>query len=185
MFADIRTQKALRQAEGYLDLIFALADRWPLSVANRERMALRALEALESIPDEGRLRGTIQYMRGLAYRALEAYPEAIPPLASAAELEPDNFHIYLALAWCYKRIGRLDLAIESLEDAEEIAPDEAIIQFNLACYWCLASNKKRTLFHLSRSFELDPDYREKVNEESDFDPLRRDPDFQLLNSVIV
>lgn len=185
MLKDIRKQQRLRQAEGYLDLIFALSDRWPLPHELRDRMAMRALEALEPLNEHDRFRGTVQYMRGSAYRAMEAYAEAIAPLAAAAQLEPDNFHIYLALAWCYKRTGRVDLAIEALEDAAEVAPGEAIVHYNLACYWSLAHNKKQALRYLARAFELDPEFRDKVAEEDDFDPIRSDPEFQLLNSIVV
>ena len=43
--------------------------------------------------------------------------------------------LWLALGWCYKRIGRIDLAIESLEEALSIEPNDALIHYNLACYW--------------------------------------------------
>lgn len=185
MLNDIRKQQRLRQAEGYLDLIFALSDRWPLTTTNRDRMAHRALEALAPLDDHDRFRGTVQYMRGLAYRSMEAYAEAVPPLVEATQLEPENFHIHLALAWCYKRVDRLDLAIDALEDGLEVAPREAILHYNLACYWSLLHDKRQALRHLKRSFELDADFRDKVAEENDFDPIRRDPEFQLLSSIVV
>ena len=57
----------------------------------------------------------------------------------AVAAEPRNVRIYLALGWCYKRIHRLDLAIETLEEALEIdsnpALNRGILHYNLACYW--------------------------------------------------
>jgi Flp pilus assembly protein TadD len=80
------------------------------------------------------------YLTGQAFRAIELYRDAISPLREAARFEPDNIHIWLALGWCYKRIGRLDRAIESLEEALTVDPGGAIIHYNLACYWSLAGS---------------------------------------------
>jgi len=93
--------------------------------------------------------------------------------------------LYISLAWCHKRSGRLDLAIETLEEALEVDPTEALLYYNLACYWSLAGRKAKVLKLLSKAFYLDGAYRDLVEEESDFDPLRNDPDFIELTSVIV
>ena len=79
----------------------------------------------------------------------------------------------------------IDLAIEALEQALEHAPHEAIIHYNLACYWALVGNKDRAIEYLAQSFEFDPDYRDLVAAESDFDAIRDDPDFRMATSVIV
>ena len=98
---------------------------------------------------------------------------------------PDNFHTWLALGWCNKRIGRLDLAIQSLEEALLVAPDQAIIHYNLACYWSLVNNSKLALRYLTQAFEIDPGFRDLVAGETDFDPIRDHPGFLELTSVIV
>ena len=84
-----------------------------------------------------------------------------------------------------KRVGRLDLAIQVLEDALEVAPEQAIIHYNLACYWSLASNTRRALRYLVHSFELEPGLCAVVACEPDFDPIREDPDFRMLTSLVV
>ena len=110
---------------------------------------------------------------------------AIAPLEIAAEEDAANVHTHLALGWCYKRIGRIDLAIEALENAVEHAPYEGIIHYNLACYWVLSENTKLAIQYLLQSFDLDPEYRDLVAHEEDFDAIRNDPDFQMITSVIV
>jgi tetratricopeptide (TPR) repeat protein len=82
-------------------------------------------------------------------------------------------------------VGRLDLAIESLERAMEIDAGQSIVYYNLACYWSLASNAKLALAYLTRAFDLDPSFRELVDDEEDFDPIRSDPRFRELTSMIV
>lgn len=166
----VRLKQVLREAEGYLEL----------------QMPHHALSALKQIAGPEAPRSyQFYFLEGEARRALEQYNAAIASLERAADLAPSNIHVWVALGWCYKRTGHLDLAIQSLERAIEAEPDEALLHYNLACYWSLAGNKPQALEYLSRSFTLDPGYRDMVAEESDFDPLRSDPDFQALTSVIV
>ena len=181
----IRRQQILREAEGYLDLIIAFSDQWPLDPALRDRLALRALDALQSLPAGAGQRAGSLDLTGQAYRAMERYREAIPPLESAAVLEPDNLLVWLALGWCYKRTNRLDLAIRSLERGCKAAPNEAIVHYNLACYWSLAGKTKRAVAYLAKSFDIDDSYRDLVATEPDFDPIRDQPDFQSLTGAIV
>ena len=39
--------------------------------------------------------------------------------------------------------------------------------------------------YLDQSFEIDPKYRDQVATETDFDPIRDDPEFQSVTRVIV
>lgn len=181
----IRRQQLLMEAEGYLDLATACAEDLPLPTATRNVMAQRALALLSRIDSAGSHQEELLYLTGQAYRIMERYHEAIEPFEEAVALNPDNFHSWLALGWCNKRIGRLDLAIQSLEEALSVAPEHAIIYYNLACYWSLADNSKLALAYLTRAFDIDPAYRDLVADESDFDPIRDHPGFLELTSVIV
>lgn len=165
----VKTLRFIREAEGYLEL----------------GMPVRALEMLEEIDDAGTHRGRLLLLKGEALRSLRRYGEAIVVLDEAAEISPSDIHVWLALGWCQKRSGRLDLAIEALEHAQEVEPGEALIYYNLACYWSLAENKRNALWHLSKALTIEPDFRDLIEEEPDFDPLRDDPDFQSLTNIIV
>ncbi len=167
-----RLSQILREAEGYLEL-------------NLPQYALRALERAET---SGGFRGQLLYLRGEALRSLERYGEAIEPLAAAAEIMPSNIHIWLALGWCYKRTERLDLAIDALRQALATEPseaEEALVTYNLACYLSLAGQKDEALANLAKSIAMNERYRELVHSETDFDPIRSDPGFQALASIIV
>ena len=179
----IRLQQIIREAEGYLELSILFSDDFDTSVA-RERLTPRAIDILKRVSDAGSLRGHALYLRGEALRSLDRYQEALEPLQTASEIDPENIHIWLALGWCYKRIGRLDLAIESLERALESDECKAIVYYNLACYWSLAHNKNRALEYLTQALAVNPDYRDMVSREQDFDFLRADPDFLALTSLI-
>lgn len=181
----IQRQKTLAEAEGYLDLITVLAERWPPKREVRDRLARRALKTLIGLEEAGASCWELFYLKGQALRAMHRYREAISPLRRAARLEPTDIHARLALGWCYKRIDRLDLAIESLEEALAVDPSETILYYNLACYWSLAGNARLALEYLSEAIEINPDYRNLVHDEQDFDPIRDHPEFQMLTSVIV
>jgi len=183
----IRRRQAIQQAEGFLELgslahqFYSPSDAEPFE----QQMARQALTVLERLREEEMLDAAAAYLRGQTLRSLKRYEEAIPWLRQAADESTDNIHVWLALGWCYKRIDRVDLAIQALEQALEVDPSEAIIPYNLACYYCLSGNKRRTLKYLRRAFLLDEQYKLLVHEESDFDSLRSDPDFIELTSVIV
>jgi tetratricopeptide (TPR) repeat protein len=181
----IRRQQILREAEGYLDLITVFGERMPCRPDARDMLARRVLSTLDRIEAPGGLKGHVLFLRGQALRAMEAFTQAVPVLREAAEAEPTNVHIRLALGWCYKRSRRLDLAIQALEEALEADASQAIIHYNLACYWSLAGNVKLSVTYLSQAFDLEPEYRDLIHLEHDFDPIRNHPHFQALTTVIV
>ena len=148
-------------------------------------MPQHALTVLLRLEEGGSPPPQVLFLRGEALKELGRYSEAIAPLREASEQSPDNVAVWLALGWCYKRMGRVDMAIQSLEEALEADPSQAIVHYNLACYWSLAGSKRQSLIHLSQAIDIEPDYRDLIADESDFDPIRSDPAFQALASVIV
>ncbi len=163
-----RVRRVRREAEGYLEL-------------GMPEYALRSLQR------RGRLvhsdsRGC--YLLGECLRELRRYNEAIFPLRRSLQLIPDDIHAWMALAWCYKRVGQLDRAIGSLERAVEIEPGEAVLHYNLACYWSLAHNPHQALRYLTNALDIDGNFRDFVSDEPDFDPMRADPQFQSLTGML-
>ncbi len=162
--ARIRCSRIQREAEGYLEL----------------GMPQHALQALGRLGNPAGFGVEALYLWGEGLRAMRRYFEALLPLERASRLAPRDVRVRLALGWCYKRTGRLDLAIDSLRKAVAVLPGEALLHYNLACYLSLAGQKRRALRRLSRATALDPVYREMVEDEADFDPLRSDPEFQAI-----
>lgn len=165
----IRLNKLQLQAEGYLEL----------------GMAQHALDALARIGDPNGFNSHTLYLWGESLRSLERFYDALVPLHKASAAEPENIHIWLALGWCYKRTGQIDLAIEALEKAVVSDPNEALLHYNLACYLSLVRDKGRMLEHLQTALTINPLYRHLIDDEPDFDPMRSDPDFQALTSISV
>ena len=166
----IRRRQWLRQAEGYLEL----------------GMPQHALDALARYGDLSTMPGEACFWQGEALRALGRHEEALVALARAAEKLPSRaVEIGLAMGWCHKRTGRVDLAIADLESAAATDPENALILYNLACYWSLVGNKRQTLLFLSQALSLDPSFREQIADESDFDNVRSDPAFIALATVSI
>lgn len=181
----VRRDMLIKHAEGYLCLVNACCDIWEPSAELRDPLLTRALAALARLPEADRQKPYPLFLSGQILRAMERYREALVPLKEAAVLEPDNTHIWLALGWCYKRIRRLDRAIESLEEALAVQPSDALVHYNLACYWSLAGSVDVALAYLGNAFDIDASYRELVDDETDFDPIRQHPSFRELTSVVV
>jgi tetratricopeptide (TPR) repeat protein len=139
-----------------------------------------ALEALGRLGDPIDMEPYALYLWGEALRTMQRYADALLPLEHAARGMPENVHVWFALGWCYKRTAQIHRAIDALERALAVEPDEALTHYNLACYWSLAGDKGRALEYLSQALAIDPNYRRLIDTEPDFDPIRSDPDFQNL-----
>jgi tetratricopeptide (TPR) repeat protein len=161
-----RIIRRLAEAEGYLDL----------------GLAPRALEILQGRPDWASMRFEANFLTGRALRLLERYREALRPLEVAYALRPGDVGVAMTLGWCYKRTHRLAQAIDVLELAARTHPDEPLLHYNLACYWSLAGNPSKAMDELSASLDLDPELRDQVSAESDFNALRTNADFQRLTA---
>lgn len=159
-----RIKRQLDEAEGYLML--ELPDR--------------ALQILERRADWATMQFEASLLTGEALRSLGRYREALKPLEVAAGLRPSDVSVAIALGWCYKRTHRLAQAIDALERAERHNPDEPLLHYNLACYWSLAGNASKAIGELGTALALDPELRNLIADETDFDQLRGNPEFERL-----
>jgi tetratricopeptide (TPR) repeat protein len=160
-----RIKRQLDEAEGYLWL----------------DLPQRALTILERRADWATMQFEASYLMGEALRSLARYREALKPLEVAAALRPAEIGVAIALGWCYKRTHRLAQAIDALERAARHNPDApGLLHYNLACYWSLAGNATKALDELAIALDLDPDLRGLIADESDFDQLRGNPEFERL-----
>jgi tetratricopeptide (TPR) repeat protein len=159
-----RIKRQLDEAEGYLML----------------NLPGRALEILERRSDWATMQFEASFLMGEALRSLERYREALKPLEIAAGLRPSDVAVAIALGWCYKRTHRLAQAIDALERAGRHHADEPLLHYNLACYWTLAGNAAKALDELAIALDLNSELRALIADESDFDQLRGNPEFERL-----
>lgn len=160
----LKAKRALESAQGYL--LLELPD-----AAMRELRHF--VTAAETPLAAHQLRGEALRMRG-------DFEEALQSFEIVLQEKEDDLGVLMAMAWCFKRIDRLDKAIESMKHAYLSSPKVAVVHYNLACYYSLAGDKEEALSWLARAIRLDASFRDQVAKESDFDPIRNDPDFQYL-----
>ena len=159
-----RIVRKLDEAEGYLML----------------DLPHQALEILRSRDDWATMKFEANLLTGEALRALNRFREALGPLEMAASIRPGDLGVAMALGWCYKRTQRLAQAIDALERAAIENPDEALLHYNLACYWSLAADPAKSVRSLVAALDLDPDLRDQIPNESDFDAIRDTAEFGRL-----
>jgi tetratricopeptide (TPR) repeat protein len=159
----VKRHKLLEAARGYL-----LLD-----------MPDHALEQLDAIGG-GHLPFAVNQLRGECLRQKQDYPAALGAYRRAHAQKPDDLPVLMGMAWCFKRVHRLDEAITAMEQANRLSPNEPIIMYNLACYFALAGNKTQALSWLGRALRSEKSLRKLIPDESDFDALRNDPDFQFV-----
>jgi len=175
----------LKSAEGYLELGSMFEDRWSLDLPLRQVMADSAMYHLNQITDPRGHASTVLYLKGQACRMAERYPEAVDWFDKLIEIEPDNMPALLAVAWCHKRTDNLASSIDTMGQAIACEPDNAIAHYNLACYLALDGQVQLCVNRLTDALKLEPQFRVYITDESDFDPVRDHPDFQMLVSVPV
>ena len=73
--------------------------------------------------------------------------------------------------------GNYEQAVEEFERLRAETPDDAAVLYNLACAESLTGKRQEALRHLKRSLELDSDFRELAEKDSDFDAIRDHPEF--------
>jgi tetratricopeptide (TPR) repeat protein len=157
-------QRAIEAAQGYLML--ELPDA--------------ALRRLGLFPDAESAPAVVEQLRGEAYRQKEDFEQALKHFQRVPTDEGSQLELRISMAWCFKRIGRLDQAIASMKAAYRDSPKAAIVLYNLACYYSLAGEKDEALSWLARAIRMDASYRKLVPKESDFDPIRNDQEFLYL-----
>lgn len=82
-----------------------------------------------------------------------------------------------APAFAYWATGEFDKAIVFLANSLETYPDDAGVLYNLACAESMAGRRQDAIAHLRRAIELDGDFRDAAEKDTDFDAVRDDPAF--------
>ncbi len=161
-------EKRIEAAQGYLML----------------DMPEHALKELSAVGDPEKCPFVWNQLRGEALRQQREFVDALKAYERALAEAPTDRHVVMGMAWCYKRTGQLHKAIAAMQELYRTSPDEPIVLYNLACYFALDGDKQQALSWLGRSLRLDAALHKLIGDESDFDGLRDDADFQLIVNTI-
>jgi tetratricopeptide (TPR) repeat protein len=102
--------------------------------------------------------------------------------ATAGEAyEPFGWELWAPLTPAFQA-GNYDEVADRGRELIEANPDYAGLLYNVACAESLAGRKADAIAHLRRSFEVSDSgrFRELAKKDSDFDPLRDEPEFKEL-----
>jgi len=113
----------------------------------------KALERFSDIEDTEKAR--IYYARGKTYRYLKNYKKAISDYDKCLKLAPDYLDAYIGKAWILKRQGKLDEAMDFINQAINMNDNDSVAYFNRACYHNLKGNKKEMEQDLKQAIKLD------------------------------
>jgi tetratricopeptide (TPR) repeat protein len=181
----VKRKQLIRAAEGYLDLMSVFDDRWPLDPANLETLTQRVFECLDQIPNPQSFTAHVLFLKGQALRHSKRFSEATDYFHQSLDVDPENLSALLAMAWCYKRLNKLELATVTMRRAVALDAESGIAHYNLACYLALGDSLLESCEHLSIALEIDPRFRELVRGETDFDSIRNTPEFQAALAINV
>ena len=139
-----------------------------------------ALRELSRIQEVGNKRYVASMLRGEALLLKKDHHNALDAFREAHVERPTELDALMRMAWCFKRIDQLQQAINTMKLAYQFHKDVPVVLYNLACYYSLAGEKDDALSWLGRAFRLDRQLLKLIPNETDFDPLRNDADFQHL-----
>jgi tetratricopeptide (TPR) repeat protein len=95
--------------------------------------------------------------------------------------EPGGFEIWAPLAPLYEA-GEYAEAADRGRELIDAYPEYHALLYNVACCESLAGRTADAIEHLRRAIELSSSSASLANKDSDFDPLRNDPEFDELVS---
>jgi len=100
--------------------------------------------------------------------------EAFTP--SAWERNAEGLTLYSA--------GEYERAAETYERFLAETPGNASFLYNLACSEAQLGRKEQALEHLRQAIEKNPHLKESAPKDSDFDPIRGDPEFSAITGQV-
>ncbi|MBC7349801.1 MAG: protein kinase [Candidatus Aminicenantes bacterium] len=112
--------------------------------------------------------------------ALAAYRLALRAVEKRVQLHPDDARAYTMGAVSFCRLGDRRSGLEWAERAIAIDPNDAGIQYNVACLFALEGEKTRAIQSLEAAVQAGFAHRDWVEKDPDLDSLRDDPRFQAL-----
>ena len=125
--------------------------------------------------------GTFVFVRDLAAKRMAVAEEAGTTIVIAGGKPGEAFTPSTwernAPALTHFATGEYDKAIEEFERLLAETPDDPRVLYNYGCALSLSGKTKDAIANLKRALELDPDFAELAAKDSDFDPIRNDPEF--------
>jgi len=118
--------------------------------------------------------------RAHALAALGRAEEAVALCDEVIAREPDFPFAHSTRGSALQTLGRTAEAQRAYEQAVALAPEDALINYNFACFWALAGDEESCRKYLARTLELDPRRNSMAAVDLDFAAFRDRGWFQEL-----
>jgi tetratricopeptide (TPR) repeat protein len=130
-----------------------------------------ANDQLEKIDPFNRAAPEVLAVRLAIYHGLKKWELMREIAKRLAVFQPNDIQWITSYAYATRRAESIQAAKEILLDAEPKFPKEAIIKYNLACYFCQMGDTESAKNYLKKAFELDSSWRGKAFDDLDLEPL--------------
>jgi tetratricopeptide (TPR) repeat protein len=92
----------------------------------------QAIELINNQLNTGSRDVALYQLKGLAYKSLLKYPEAIYAYEKAVSMDSSNYQTYIDLGFCCKSLGNYNKALESFVKANSLKPENISISMEIA-----------------------------------------------------
>jgi tetratricopeptide (TPR) repeat protein len=130
-----------------------------------------ANDQLEKIDPFNRAAPEVLAVRIAIYHGLKKWELMRDIAKRLADFQPNDIQWTISYAYATRRAESIPAAKDILLNAEPKFPEEAIIKYNLACYFCQTGDAESAKNYLKKTFELDSSWREKAFDDPDLEPL--------------
>ena len=126
---------------------------------------------LEEIAPEDKTRNEVLGARVGIYMAAKKWDMAAAVASHLVKVEPENSGWWINLAYAKRRCEGIESAEAILLRARELHHDNAMIEFNLACYASVAGRFEEAKERLKRAVERDKQFQKLAIDDQDLRPL--------------
>lgn len=121
------------------------------------------------------------WLRGNALFAMGRYSDAVDSYTRAIRYNPDARKFLLTyVALGLQRMGLVENAIRTYEEALELNPNAPEAHYGLACAYAVRGDRDEAIKYLQRAADLNYLTRHMVTTDPDLKNLEEDPDFKRL-----
>ncbi len=92
------------------------------------------------------------------------------------DADPKNPQAWHSLGYDLFHAGELEGARDAFKRALSLEPTRASAHFNLARIAARMGDKSKVIEHFARAVELQPDYKDRLDEDPDLKPFKDDPE---------
>jgi Flp pilus assembly protein TadD len=153
----IPTRKHLDYALGYLQL----------------NLVEEARKELTRIPRDERHQPDVQAVHVELAMAENNWERVVALAAPLTEIIPTIERPWIAWAYALRELQRVEEAREVLLKAESLLEKATVlVDYNLACYYCVLGDLREARRRLARVFKREPDWRGEASTDPDLAALR-------------